>query len=120
MTISELAERAPIIVLSKKACVQCNMSKKLLTGKLGEPTDGTWVTAMIDEDPDLYAEVAEKYPDAKAAPVILLPGQTLEEYDALVPGAAKYNEVTDTVYFTGFVHALLSHAAEKVAEKVAA
>ena len=62
MTISELAERAPIIVLSKKACVQCNMSKKLLTGKLGEPADGTWVTAMIDEDPDLYAEVAEKYP----------------------------------------------------------
>lgn len=114
MTISELAERAPIIVLSKNACVQCNMSKKLLTGKLGEPADKTWVTAMIDEDPDLYAEVAEKYPDAKAAPVILLPGQTLDEYDALVPGAAKYNKATDTVYFTGFVHALLSHAAEKV------
>ena len=71
MTISELAERAPIIVLSRRHACKCNMSKKLLTGKLGEPADGTWVTAMIDEDPDLYAEVAEKYPDAEAAPVIL-------------------------------------------------
>ena len=44
----------PIIVLSKNACVQCNMTKRHLTKALGDPSENTWEILNIEEDPALY------------------------------------------------------------------
>ena len=83
----------PIIVVSKNACVQCNMTKRHLTKALGEPSDDTWAILNIEEDP----------------------GRNLERYTEIAPNAAKYKEDTDTVYFTGFVPALLDKAVSEIA-----
>ncbi len=104
----------PIIVLSKKACVQCNMTKRHLTKALGEPSEKTWEILNIEEDPALYEYITSTY-EVAAAPVILLPGRNLERYTEIAPNAAKYNEATDTVYFTGFVPALLDKAVSELA-----
>ncbi len=104
----------PIIVVSKNACVQCNMTKRHLTKALGEPSDETWVILNIEEDPELYDYITQTY-EVAAAPVILLPGRNLERYTEIAPNAAKRNEDTDTVYFTGFVPALLDKAVSEIA-----
>lgn len=118
------AHATPIVVFSKQMCPQCNMTKRHLTSKLGEPASDTWAVVEIDHPEtgeEAFSYVKTHCADIKSAPVVIIrnvPQEDVEDYLSAAPNAVQQfssdsGNGSVTLYFGGFVPAVLNVAAEK-------
>lgn len=118
------AHATPIVVFSKQMCPQCNMTKRHLTSKLGEPAADTWAVVEIDHPEtgeEAFSYVKTHCADIKSAPVVIIrnvPQEDIEDYLSAAPNAIQQfsndsGNGSVTLYFGGFVPAVLNVAAEK-------
>lgn len=123
------AHATPIVVFSKQLCPQCNMTKRHLTSKLGEPASDTWAVVEIDHPEtgeEAFSYVKTHCTDIKSAPVVIVrnvPQEDVEDYlstaapDAIRQFASDSEDGSVTLYFGGFIPAALNIAAEKNSAK---
>ena len=118
------AHATPIVVFSKQMCPQCNMTKRHLTSKLGEPASDTWAVVEIDHPEtgeEAFSYVKTHCADIKSAPVVIIrnvPQEDVEDYLSAAPNAVQQfssdsGNGSVTLYFGGFVPPVLNVAAEK-------
>lgn len=118
------AHATPIVVFSKQLCPQCNMTKRHLTSKLGEPASDTWAVVEIDHPEtgeEAFSYVKTHCADIKSAPVVIIrnvPQEDVEDYLSAAPNAVQQfssdsGNGSVTLYFGSFVPAVLNVAAEK-------